>query len=309
MGVQLRDRLAGRTAWVVTAFLLAGVASACIALPPERLRLLAVGCALLGIPLAIDAFAFPGFRAIGAKASNAPALCSMAYFALLPLGAVSIASSQDRAGILASAAVPLLAAGACIMLGHSRRRLVARMLRAPAHPTPLRDGVWGATDGQLVSHHANVSGVNVAFSDGSHSRWSGGSKSQESRTDFVDEARELKLQLDNDHHRDVDTTHGKWLTTIKLDHEISANRFSYADVIPTGSQVRVVGTSRSGSLVASDQELLIFASQLAPAVGLSRMLWRDRLAMAAVVIGALVLVGLAVEPLLAQPSGLLEAPE
>lgn len=272
-------------------------------------------CVLAFVPVVLDALLIPRFR--DGTGDTSSLAVPGAAFVIAGAIVVSFAGMMVRDGgvdpdraiaaaIFMYGGTGIAAAAAlwCMAATRARRRSISALIAAPPHPSPVADGVWGASDGRLLAGPAGSASAGndavmvavgeTAVSWGKATRDSNGVSSRSTSTShFTAIASDPVL----------DTPHGQitvrlagaaWLSALRLgkhtgttsvgDHAISA------DVIAARQPVRVAGRTRDGVFMRGGEgSLLVFAGPFGADVGrvLRRLRWRERGSVALAWLGVL----------------------
>lgn len=165
-----------------------------------------------------------------------------------------------------------------------RREWVSIMHKAPAHMEPLRDGVWGASDGSFSSEVMSIGEMITEF--GTAVKSVAGVKTRTVKTEkYANLTYEAELVTDAERRiRRVRLAEASILTMVHLNRKTGGGKGVRADVITAKTPVRLVGRPQNGVFVKSgvvvksgDASLLVFASGIGTNVAseLRRLYVRD----------------------------------
>lgn len=231
---------------------------------------LAAAAALCYLPVAFDAQFLPPLRDRGV----APASPDAPFVVYLLAGGVAVMAAggfmkgdfdgaqarRGEIGGLVFAGIATACMGWMWLVTRRRQRYVALMAKAPPHPRPMRDGVWGATDGRFssevmaVGEDIEVWGTATANSAGIKSR-------NVSSKAFKNLALQGQLMTDDDESIAVQTSDAAIVTLTKFNKSTGKDRARAAEVINASTPVRVVGRAREGVIrKGGEASLLVFAA-------------------------------------------------
>lgn len=180
-----------------------------------------------------------------------------------------------------------------------RRAWVAIMHKAPAHMEPLRDGVWGASDGSFSSDVMSIGEMITEFATAVKSV--AGVKTRTVKTEkYANLTYEAELVTDGERRvRRVRLAEASILTMVRLKRKTGDGKGVRADVITSKTPVRLVGRPQGGVFVKSgvvvksgEASLLVFAAGIGTSVAseLRRLYLRDWTAQILAGVGAVCLV-------------------
>ncbi len=291
-----KNRLAFNLPLLLTVLGLAGCVALGLATRQFRSVML-VATAVCCIPIAFDTWMIGRFRtghlpgpsldiAIGAFVLSSVAAT------LLGVG-LSLGDAEDgrTEGLRAFAylgALGSIGSTAWLWFATRTRRQWVRILHsAPTHIEPLRDGVWGASDGTFSSEVMSIGEMVTQF--GTAVKNAVGLKSKTVRTEkYANLTYEAELLTYNERKlRRVRLAEASILTMAHLERSMGDGKAVRADVITARTPVRLVGRPTNGVFVksgvivkAAQASLLVFASGIGTNVRqeLAKLYTRDWLA-------------------------------
>lgn len=244
------------------------------------------------LPLVFDAQLLPRFRR-GAVAPPPLEIPFIAYM-LTAIGttlfaygtATSDAAPHKSSGVYVFTYVfAFIALGAAAWMWiatRTRRSYISTMLRAPKHLDPLRDGVWGASDGAFSSEVMSIGEtINVVQRSRRRTKYANLGYQEDLVTDGERKVRRVRL------------AEASILTMVRFDRAVGKDEGVRADVITPRTPVRMVGKSQNGTFVKTGEaSLLVFAAGIGTDVGKElRKLWlRDWIAQGLAILGVACLV-------------------
>jgi hypothetical protein len=303
-----KNRIAFNIPLVAALVVIAGAFTLGIAAHQMRPMLLAIA-AIACAPLACDAWIVGRFRR-----GHLPAppmemftigylVCAVAATMLalaMSIGEIEEGKAEGMRAFGYLFSIGSVAATVWIWIATRRRReWVGILHKAPAHMEPLRDGVWGASDGTFSSEVMSIGEMITEF--GTAVKSVAGVKTRKVKTEkYANLTYEAELMTYSERKvRRVRLAEASILTMVHLDRRTGEGKGVRADVITARTPVRLVGRPQNGVFVKSgvvvrsgDASLLVFASGLGTNVGseLRRLYLRDLAGQILAVAGAVCLV-------------------
>jgi hypothetical protein len=271
-----KNRLSLNTPLVLTLLALAGCVALAVVTKHPRPLLLSAAAACC-IPIAFDTWMIGRFRtghlpgpsldiAIGAFGLSAVAAFMLGVG--LALGDPDDMRTQGLRAFGYLFALGTVGSTAWLWFAtRTRRQWVSILYRAPAHLEPLRDGVWGASDGTFSSEVMSIGEFVTQF--GTAVKNAAGVKTKTVRTEkYANLTYEAELLTYNERKlRRVRLAEASILTMAHLERSMGGGKGVRADVITPKTPVRLVGRATNGVFVksgvivkAAEASLLVFAS-------------------------------------------------
>lgn len=211
-------------------------------------------------PLAFGAVLLPRLHLKGVTPASLEVpmggFVTLGILAMLPVYALvsgDVGPSRAHATRIGSIVIASLAAIPVIWLwfaSRARLAMVRRLVTAPPHPKPMRDDVWGASDGKFPGEVFAV-GEDVE----AHSNDSVSTKR------FRNIAYEATLTRDGGDTVVVRLAEADLLTTVHFDDSTGNGKAKRGDKIDGTCTVRVAGRAQGGVLIRHDgSPVLVFAA-------------------------------------------------
>jgi hypothetical protein len=288
-----RNRIAHNLPLVCSVVVMLGALAVGIVTHQMARMMLAVAAAACA-PIACDAWLVGGFRR--AHLPSAPLEVPVVGYLVCAVATIGLAVAMSLGDVDADKAEGLRAFSYLFAIGavvstswlwaatRKRRAWVSIMHKAPAHREPLRDGVWGASDGTFASEVMSIGEMITEF--GTAVKSVAGLKSRTVKTEtYANLTYEAELMTDAGRRiRRVRLAEASILTMVHLDRRTGGGKGIRADVITARTPVRLVGRPQNGLFTKSsvvvksgEASLLVFASGIGTNVAseLRRLYRRD----------------------------------
>jgi hypothetical protein len=278
-----RNRIAVNLPLILSAVVIVGAIVVGLVTHQMRPMMLAVAAAACA-PLACDAFIVGRFRMghLPPPPLEVPTVgylvCAVATVVLaiaMAIGEIEEGKAEGMRAFSYLFAMGALATSAWIWAAtRKRREWVGILHKAPTHMEPLRDGVWGASDGTFSSEVMSIGEIFTEFM-----------KARTVKTEkYANLTYEAELRTYGGKIRRVRLAEASILTMVNLQRRTGDGKGIRADVITARTPVRLVGRPQNGVFVKSgvvvksaEASLLVFASGIGTNVAaeLRRLYLRD----------------------------------
>jgi hypothetical protein len=288
-----RNRIAFNLPLAISMFIMLGAFTVGILTHQMRPMMLAAAAAACA-PLACDAWIVGRFR-MGhlpppplEVATVGYLVCAVATIVLgiaMSIGEIEEGKAEGMRAFSYLFAIGAVASTVWIWVAtRKRREWVGILHKAPTHMEPLRDGVWGASDGTFSSEVMSIGEMYTEF--GTAVKSAAGLKTRTVKTEkYANLTYEAELMTSAERRiRRVRLAEASILTMVHLDRSTGAGKGIRADVITARTPVRLVGRPQNGVFVKSgvvvksgEASLLVFASGIGTNVAseLRRLYLRD----------------------------------
>lgn len=288
-----RNRIAHNVPLVVSVVVMIGALAVGL-LTHQTGRMLLAVAAVACAPLSCDAWIVGQFRQahlpsppleVPAVVYLVSAFATTVLAVAMSLGNVEDAKAEGMRAFSYLFAIGSIASTAWLWAATRKRRAwVSLMHKTPAHMEPLRDGVWGASDGLFSSEVMSIGEMITEF--GTAVKSVAGVKKRTVKTEkYANLTYEAELATYGERRiRRVRLAEASILTMVHLNRKTGDGKGVRADVITAKTPVRLVGRPQSGVFVKSgvvvksgDASLLVFASGIGTNVAseLRRLYLRD----------------------------------
>jgi hypothetical protein len=302
-----RNRIAFNLPLVISAVVILGALTVGLVMHQMGSMMLAVAAAACA-PLACDAWIVGRFRMghLPPPPLEVPSVgylvCAVATTVLaiaMSIGEIEEGKAEGMRAFSYLFAIGALATTAWIWVAtRKRREWVGILYKAPTHMEPLRDGVWGASDGTFSSEVMSIGEMVTEF--GTAVKSVALVKRRTVKTEkYANLTYEAELKTYAGKIRRVRLAEASILTMVHLDRRTGEGKGVRADVITARTPVRLVGRPQNGVFVKSgvvvksgEASLLVFASGLGTNVAteLRRLYLRDWTGQILAVVGVVCLV-------------------